>query len=359
MTLTVMVFFFLGLGLLVAGAEAFVRGASRIAALSGVSPLVIGLTVVAFGTSAPEVAVSLRSGFAGQASLALGNVIGSNIANVLLVLGLSALIAPLTVASQLLKLDVPLLIAASALVWLFGSNGTIGRLEGTFFVLAVVVYTVFLIVQSRRASATVQKAYAQETPPTPPPPSTRLWLVYIGAIVVGLVGLVVGAAWLVGSAVAIARAWGMSELVVGLTVVAVGTSLPEVATSIVASIRGERDMAVGNIIGSCLFNILAVLGLTSMLVPGGVPVDSAALSFDIPVMIAVAVVCLPIFFTGHLIARWEGSLFFGYYVVYLIYLVLYTTQHDSLPLYNAAMLWVVLPVTLFTLVVVTWRAWRA
>jgi cation:H+ antiporter len=343
----------------VAGAEAFVRGASRIAVLSGISPLVIGLTVVAFGTSAPEAAVSLRSGFAGQAGLALGNVIGSNIANVLFVLGLSALIAPLTVASQLLKLDVPLFITASVLVWLFGSNGIIGRLEGTFFVVAVVVYTVFLIVQSRRASTIVQETYTQEALPTPTASSTGQCLVHIGAIIVGLVGLVVGADWLVGGAVAIARAWGMSELVVGLTVVAVGTSLPEVATSIVASIRGERDIAVGNIIGSCLFNILAVLGLTAMLVPGGVSVDSAALSFDIPVMIAVSLVCLPIFFTGHLIARWEGGLFFGYYVAYLIYLVLYTTEHDSLPLYNAAMLGVVMPVTLFTLCVITWRAWRA
>jgi cation:H+ antiporter len=177
-------------------------------------------------------------------------------------------------------------------------------------------------------------------------------------IIAGLALLVLGAHWLVSGAVEIARFLGVSELIIGLTIVAGGTSLPEVAASIVASLRGERDIAVGNVVGSNLFNILAVLGLSSLVSPVGIPVSPAALSFDIPVMIAVAVACLPIFFTAHLIARWEGALFFGYYLAYTSYLILGALQHRAIETFSAAMLWFGFPLTAITLLVLAVRAWR-
>ena len=350
--------FVLGLVLLVAGAEWLVRGASRLAASCGVSPLVVGLTVVAFGTSAPELAVSVSSALAGNPDIAVGNVVGSNILNVLFILGLAALITPLVVAQQLVRLDVPLLIGVSLLMYGLALDGRVGRLDGLLLFAGVVAYTVFSIVKSRRESAEIQAEYAQEFGAAEPQ-TRRGILMDLLLIAAGLALLVLGARWLVDGAVAIARHFGLSELIIGLTIVAVGTSLPEVAATVVASLRGERDIAVGNVIGSNLFNILAVLGLTALLAPAGVPVSSAALRLDIPVMIAVAVACLPVFFTGHLIARWEGALFLGYYLAYASYLILYATEHALLPAFSGAMLGFVLPLTAITLAVLAWRAWRA
>jgi len=347
-----------GLFLLVGGAELFVRGASRIAALLGVSPLVIGLTVVALGTSSPEIAVSLQSSLAGSADLALGNVLGSNICNVLLILGTSALITPLVVAQRLVWLDVPLMIAASVAVLLFGLDGRIGRSEGSFFVLGAILYTVFLLRQSRRESQAVRAEYKAEFGVTSSTGGLSSWILSAGFVLGGLATLVLGSRWLVQAAVTIAQGMGVSELVIGLTVVAVGTSLPELATSILAALRKERDIAVGNIVGSNLFNILLVLGLTGAVTPGGVPVPGAALAFDIPVMIAVAVACLPIFFTGHRIVRWEGLLFLGYYAVYTAYLVLASARHEALPLVSLVMGFFVLPLTFITLGTIAVRAWR-
>ena len=175
-------------------------------------------------------------------------------------------------------------------------------------------------------------------------------------VVAGLGLLVLGARWLVEGAVTVAQHFGVDELIIGLTIIAAGTSLPEVATSIIASVRGERDIAVGNVVGSNLFNILGVLGLSSIVAPEGLPVSAAALHFDIPVMIAVAVACLPIFFTGHLIARWEGAFFLTYFVAYTLYLVLTAAEHAALPLFSKAMVWFVIPLTGLTLLVVTLRA---
>ncbi len=347
-----------GLALLIIGAEILVRGASRLAAAAGISPLVIGLTVVAFGTSSPELAVSVQSAFAGQADIALGNVVGSNIFNVLFILGVSALIIPLVVAQQLVRLDVPIMIGISVLVYLFGLNGQIGRLEGLVLFAGIVAYTGFLIRQSRKETKEVQQEYAQEFGDRPPH-GIRFTIVNLLLVVGGLVLLVLGARWLVDSAVSLAQALGLSELIIGLTIVAAGTSMPEVATSIVAAIRGERDIAVGNVVGSNIFNLLAVLGLTSLVAPDGVPVPAAALAFDLPVMTAVAVACLPVFFTGFRIARWEGALFLGYYAAYVLYLILDATQHDALPLFSNVMLLFVVPLTVLTLVVLVVRQRRA
>lgn len=354
MSAMTVVLFVAGLGLLVLGAEWLVRGASRLAAALGISPLVIGLTVVAFGTSAPEVAVSVKSAWAGQPDLALGNVVGSNIFNVLLILGASAVVTPLLVSSQLIRLDVPVLIGLSVLTLLLAGDGSIGRLDGAILFAGAVAYTAFQIRQSRRESAAIRDEYAQEYGPKPS--STAANLAFIGA---GLALLVLGSRWLVNGAVAFAQALGVSELVIGLTVVAAGTSLPEVATSILAAFRGERDIAVGNVVGSNIFNLLAVLGLAGLVAPSGLPAPAALLRFDLPVMVAVAIACLPIFASGATIARWEGALFLFYFAAYTAYVVLAAQQHDALPAFSAAMEAFVLPLTAVTLAVVGWRAWRA
>jgi cation:H+ antiporter len=348
----------IGFVLLIVGAEILVRGASRLAAAVGISPLVIGLTVVAFGTSSPELAVSVQSALGDQADIAMGNVIGSNIFNVLFILGLSALILPLVVAQQLVRFDAPLLIAISALVFLFGFNGRIDRWEGALLFAGILIYTAFLIRQSRRESAAVQEEYAHEFG-AGRSRGTKTWVVNILFVAGGLALLVIGSRWLVEGAVAIARLLGLSELIIGLTIIAAGTSLPEVATSIIAALRGERDIAVGNVVGSNIFNLLAVLGLTSLVAPAGVNVAPAALAFDLPVMVAIAFATLPIFFTGFRIARWEGALFLAYYLAYVLYLLLDATQHDALTTFSTAMAFFVIPLTTITLATLALRERRA
>ena len=360
MSVTTLSFFIAGLALLIVGAEFLVRGASRLAAAAGVSPLMIGLTVVAYGTSAPELAVSVQSALAGQPDIALGNVVGSNIFNVLFILGLSALIAPLIVSQQLVRLDVPIMIGVSLLLFFLALDGKIGRLDGLLLTVGVVGYTIFAVRQGRRENAQVRTEYAEEYGATKLQAANwRHFAIQLVLIATGLGVLVLGARWLVDSASLIAKAMGVSDLVVGLTIVAAGTSLPEVATSIVAAIRGERDIAVGNVVGSNIYNILAILGVSSLVATDGIKVAPAAESFDIPVMIAASVACLPIFFTGHLIARWEGGLFCGYYVAYTLYLLLNAVQHDGLRMFSTAMWMFVIPLTVITMLVSVLRAVRA
>lgn len=345
MDLLTLALFLIGLVALIGGAELLVRGAATLAAAWGISPLVIGLTVVAFGTSAPELAVSVVSAWSGQPGIALGNVVGSNIANVLLILGLSALAAPLLVSRQVVRLEVPIMIGVSLLLVLLALDGRVGRLDGLLLFGGCLLYTTWTVRRSRRE----ERRDGDEVPPAGNP-----WL-QGGLILAGLVCLGLGSHWLVNGAVAIARLFGVSDLVIGLTVVAVGTSLPELATSVLASVRGQRDIAVGNVVGSNIFNILCVLGLSAVVVPGGVPVALSALTFDLPVMVAVALACLPIFFTGHLIARWEGGLFLFYYLAYTGYLSLTAMQHHSLPLLRESLLFFFLPLTAVTLAVSLWR----
>lgn len=351
------VYLIAGLVLLVAGAEVLVKGAAKLAAQFGIPPLVIGLTVVAFGTSAPETAVSVQAALNGSGDIAIGNVLGSNIANVLLILGMTSLIAPLVVSRQLIRLDVPIMIGASLVTYALAWDGALSRLDGALLFSGVVAYTLFLIISSRRASAAAaaDDEFAKEfgLDETPKPYAT---LINAALVIAGLVLLVVGSNFLVEGAVALARALGLSELVIGLTVIAIGTSLPELATSILAAIRGERDIAVGNIVGSNIFNLLCVLGIASLVSPQAIGVAASALAFDFPVMIAVAVACLPIFFTGYAIDRWEGLLFLAYYVAYTVYLVLVSTGRPLAEVFGDAMLGYVLPLTAVTLVVIVGRA---
>ncbi|MFN7118746.1 MAG: calcium/sodium antiporter, partial [Saprospiraceae bacterium] len=307
----------------------------------------------------PEMAVSVMSCLNGNVDIAMGNVVGSNIFNVLFILGLSALIVPLVVNQQLIRIDVPLMIIASLLVLALAWNGSISQLEGIFLFAGIIAYTIFLIRQSQKEkNKMVKQEYDQEYGVDAKRFTPMQWIINLAMVIGGLALLVLGSRWLVDSATTIAKSLGVSDLIIGLTIVAAGTSLPEVATSIIASIRGERDIAVGNVVGSNIFNILAVLGLSAIVAPNGLPVSQAAIQFDIPVMIAVAIACLPMFFTGNVIARWEGAVFLGYYIAYTTYLILSSTKHAALQAFDTAMVWFVIPLTILTLIVVTVRAMR-
>ncbi len=338
-----------GLLLLIAGGEALVRGASTLAVRVGISPLVIGLVVVSAATSAPELAVTVGAIIEGEPDLALGNVVGSNIVNILFILGLSAIISPLIIKRQLVRFDIPVMVGLSVLLVVVSLDGHIGVLDGVLLLAGLIFHTVMSIIVGRR-----------EVPdPTSPPDAmplnskpVPLWLAGL-LLVAGIGLLVLGAQLLVAGAVSIATGLGISSLIVGLTVVAIGTSLPELATSIIALRRGERDMAVGNIVGSNIFNIGLVLGLPAIIFGEGIPVPAAAIALDLPLMLATAVVLLPLAFTGFIVARWEGTLFMLLYIAYTLYLVLASTQHDAADGFTTVMLWFVLPLVAVTLIVVT------
>ncbi|MGB3136918.1 MAG: calcium/sodium antiporter [Nodosilinea sp.] len=345
-----------GGGLLLVGAELLVRGAAKLAGLLGISPLIIGLTIVAYGTSAPELAVSVQSTLAGQGDIALGNVIGSNIFNVLVILGLSSLVAPLPVAQQLIRLDVPIMVGVSGLLLLFSRDRVLQPSDGVILLIGSVVYTLFLVYQSRKETdVKVQSDYDREYGSTGV--GGLSWIVNLAYMAIGLAALLGGSNLFITGAVSIAETLGVSQLIIGLTIVAAGTSLPELATSAVATLRGERDIAVGNVVGSNIFNILTVLGVTSIASGTGLSIPGAVLNFDLPVMVAVAVACLPIFLTGNVISRWEGGLFVGYYVAYTTFLILRAAAHDSLGLFSQVMLLFVIPLTVVTLAIVVMKSW--
>ena len=347
-----------GLALLAIGAEALVRGASRISVAAGISPMAVGLTVVAYGTSTPELTVSVLAALEGRPEIAVGNVVGSNTFNVLFILGLSAAIAPLAVKAEMLKREVPIMIGASLALWGLAGDGRISAIEGTALVGGIVVYTVAALRWGRRERADVVAEYTESRAALPRGKAQWVWA---GAqVVIGLGALVVGGRWLVDAAVAIARGYGVSETVVGLTIVAAGTSLPEVVTSIVATLRGERDIAVGNVVGSNVYNILAILGVSSLVAGGeGLPVTLGILSLDLPVMVAAALATLPVVFTGRRIARWEGFLFLGYFAAYTAYVVLTAQEHDGAGMLRRAMMFFVVPITVVTLAVAVARQLRA
>ncbi|MCE2792771.1 MAG: calcium/sodium antiporter [Blastopirellula sp.] len=347
-----------GLVVLTIGAEFLVRGSSRLAVGVGISPLVVGLTVVAFGTSAPELVVSVQSAFSGNPDVAVGNVVGSNILNVLLILGLSAMIVPLRVEQRLIRFDVPLMIGLSIAMWLLGSDGQYSRWDGLLLFGCLIAYNSWAVLSSRKESVRIQKEYEAEYGPIEKSFRWSILLRNLALLIVGLVFLVLGARWFVDSAVVLAKLMGLTELVIGLTIVALGTSLPEVATSVVAAIKGERDIAVGNVVGSNLFNIMAVLGISSLVAPAGIAVSSAAFWADIPVMIAVAIACLPIFFTGSVINRANGVLFFAYYCAYTAALLLTAMGNGWSPTFNFFLLWFALPLTFLGLGASAWWEWK-
>jgi cation:H+ antiporter len=343
-----------GLALLVGGGSALVRGSASLARRAGVSPLVIGVTLVAFLTSAPEVAVSVVGAAAGQDDIAAANVIGSNIFNVLFVLGVCALLAPLTVSQQLVLREIPIQIGVSVLLWLFAANGKLSGVEGAVFLVGLALFTLDTVQSSRRESKAVRTEYEGGVPAL-----SRSALADAALVAGGLALLVVGGDWLVEAAVAIAAAAGVGETTIGLTIVAAGTSLPEVATSIAATLRGERDIAVGNVVGSSIFNILGITGLAALVSEDGLALPASLVAFDLPLMVAVAIACLPILAGDHRIPRTVGLLFLGVYGAYLAYLVLASQAHSALEPFSFAMLELVAPLTVAGIVAYLYRRARA
>ncbi|UTV29668.1 calcium/sodium antiporter [Photobacterium atrarenae] len=337
----------IGLLLLIGGADGLVKGAARLAERMGIPSLVIGLTVVAFGTSAPELAVSIRAVLTGQREMAMANVVGSNIFNVLFILGLSAMIIPLTISRQLIRQDVPVMILTSALVLSMAIDGQLSRGNSAVLVVLLMGYTVFLFVQGKRTEhlktpVSNRDAGTEPTENMSPVWHSILWLA------VGLSCLILGANVLVGSAVNIARVFEISEAVIGLTILAIGTSLPEVVTSIVASLRGQRDIAVGNVVGSNTFNLLAVLGISGLVSEQGLTGSLQLVQQDFPIMLAVALLCLPFFFTGASLSRVEGGLFFSLYLLYSAFLIGMTTQAQWLSPLKLFICYFCVPVTVLT-----------
>ncbi|SRR6056297_76034 len=347
-----------GLVALVGGAEALVRGAARLAARTGMSSVVIGLTVVAFGTSAPELAVSVGDALRGgpeAGSIAIGNVVGSNIANILLVLGSAAAAGgALYVAQRIVRLDVPIMVGASVIVLIFVLDESLGRIEGVVLLLALIVYLTWTVIAATRGSAPAVVTEYDEALDAELLAQASV-LSDIGFLLLGLALLVFGSQALVSSASDIANQLGVSDLVIGLTVVAIGTSLPEVATSVLAAVRGQRDLAVGNAIGSNLFNLLAVLGVTAVISPDAIPVAASAVQVDLPVMVAVAVACLPIFANGYVLNRWEGIAFLVAYAAYLTWLVLDATEHGTRDSYGDVVLYFVVPIVTVTIATLWYR----
>ena len=316
--------------------------------------MIIGITGVSFGTSSPELAVTVQAAHAGSPDLAVGNVVGSNIANVLLILGAAALVMPLAVQSRIIKVDLPIIVGASLGLWLLSLDGRLSDWDGALLVAVLVTYLIWSVRQGQGEAEEVKQEFtgAARTnqasgatdgtaPKRPAGGLSRQGLFVLG----GLILLLIAARAMVAGASEIALAFGVSELVIGLTVVAVGTSLPELVASVVASLRGQGDIAVGNVVGSNLFNILAVLGIGAMVAPDGIPVSADALRLDIPIMIAATFACLPLFFTGCRISRTEGAVLLGYFVAYTAYVTMGATDASYARSFEIAMIGFVIPLT--------------
>jgi cation:H+ antiporter len=300
----------IGLILLTAGAEGLVRGSASLALRVRIAPLIIGLTIVAFGTSAPELVVSLVASLKNQGDIAVGNVVGSNIFNIGIILGFTALICPVKASLQIIKQDGPIMIAVSILTIIIITKGIISRLMGIILLTTLVAYTGYTVLMAKRgAPSEIERQFHEGVPARTK--SLLQDLMFIGG---GLLFLVVGSRLLVESASAIARLVGISEAVIGLTIIAAGTSMPELTTSIVAAIRSQPDIAVGNVVGSNIFNILGILGVASIVKP---LTASGITDFDLWVMVAFAIALLPLLYTKLKLQRWEGVLLLSGYIAYL------------------------------------------
>jgi cation:H+ antiporter len=347
----------IGVVFLVLGAELLVKGAATIASKLGIAPVIIGLTVVAFGTSAPELAVSVSAAVGGNADVAFGNVVGSNIGNILLILGASAVVGGLAVQQRIIRFDIPLLIVVSVLALVLSLDNNIGRIDGIVLFAGVVAYVGWLIREARGERSDIAAEYAESVESLEGAAVERpLWF-NVTLVVAGLAVLVVGSQLLVNAATDIAESAGVSDLVIGLTVVAIGTSLPELATSIMAAIRGQRDIAVGNVIGSNLFNLMSVLGITSIVSSGGIGVSDVSLRLDFPVMLAATIVLVPIVWSGFQIKRWEGFVLIAFYAAYVAYLVLDASDSSAAGVIGPATL-IVAPLVAMTFAVTGFQGWR-
>lgn len=319
-------FFLAGLGLLIGGANLIVHGASRVATLLGVPPMVIGLTIVAIGTSTPELAVSISSGLKGNGGLGVGNVAGANLFVMLVVVGISALWRPLHLHMQVFKLELPMIVIAALLMTALAWDGNLSRLDGCIMLCGGLTYTGLLFWMTRKASAATKKEFGHEYGPQTVPAARPRWPIQLGyaaMLIAGIAFTVIGSDLLVKGAVSIAEWLGVSAALIGLTIVAFGTSSPELVTTIVSTYKGDREVAVGNIMGSGVYNILVILSIACIVTPGGLPVDRDLLSFDIPLMAGVALGAIPVFLTGKKISRVEGALGIAIYMVYLLWLAFF------------------------------------
>lgn len=295
------------------GADWLVKGSSSLATRFGVTPLVVGLTVVAFGTSMPELIVSVQAALSGSPEISVGNVVGSNVFNIGAILGLSALIYPLCVQRQLLRLDLPVLIVTVLLFTILFRDGRLGRWEGGLFFAGMIVYTIYMIYQARKGTLA-----GTEVPSSSNIRVYKHWWTDAILVLLGLILLIAGSKLLVKYAVEIARMLRLSEAVIGLTIVAAGTSMPELATSVVAAVKKNNDIAIGNIVGSCIYNILLIMGISALIKPIQAPAINIT---DNLVMLAFTLALLPLMKSGHRVSRWEGGLLFAGYVVYMLYLL--------------------------------------
>ncbi|QRY50842.1 calcium/sodium antiporter [Mycolicibacterium septicum] len=321
--------FVVGLVALAIGAEVMVRGGAQLASRLGISPMLVGLTVVSIGTSLPELAVGVTAALEDSGELAVGNIAGTNVVNILFILGLSALIRPLAIERRTLRFDLPVMAGAAVLLWVLAVNGVLSRLDGLILVCGAIVYTVVLIQMSRRESRATVAEYAQAFPAAPEPGEATKrvggkTVQHVAMTVTGIAVVILGAEWLVGGAVGIAREFGVSDALIGLTVVAIGTSAPELVTTIVSTVRGERDIAVGNLLGSSVYNILLILGITCLVPANGLALTHNLVWIDIPLMVAASLACIPIFVSGRRVHRAEGAAMVTAYLGYLVFLL--TTQ---------------------------------
>src|SRR5262245_3588483 len=313
-----------GLAALTIGAELLVRGGTGLASWLGIRPMVIGLTVVSIGTSVPELAIGIDAAVGGNTGLAVGNIVGTNLVNILFILGLSALLVPVAFQRSTLKFDLPAMTAAAVVLYLLALDGTLSLADGLLLIAGGVAYTLALLRISRRDTVEVSadKAGADaaglmQDSHRPSHDTVRL--------LVGTLVIVLGAELLVNGAVSTAESLGVSEAVIGLTVVAIGTSAPELVTTLLSTMRGDRDIAIGNLLGSSIYNIAVVLGLTVIVAPNGVPVPDEVLSADLVLLVVVALASVPVFVFGARIARAEGALFVATYIGYLAWLLLTRT----------------------------------
>jgi cation:H+ antiporter len=344
--------FIAGLAALIGGAELFLRGVDHFGVKWRISPLIMGLTVVAFATGAPELAISIQAATSGSADLVLGNIIGSNIANILLILGISALIRPLVVKLRVVQIDVPIVIAASVLLFVIALDGELTTLDGVWLLMGLVAYSIFTFFQIKKERRENREEVNLDEEAEKLLTGWKFYVKNIGFLIIGMGLIVKGSDWMVDSAVELATILGLSELVIGLTIVSIGTSLPEVATSIATIRKGNTDMAVANVLGSNLYNILLTLGLTIVIAPNVLDVSAAALALDLPFMVAVSIVCIPIFVAGFDITKTDGSIFLFYYGSYLAYLVLEAVNSSIVPFLEMGMIYAVIPGTIIYMI---WR----
>ncbi len=358
--------FAIGLVALLATGQLVVKTASRLGQRLGLGPTVIGMTIVAVGTSAPELAVVGQSLARDDTELAVGSLIGSNIANILLVLGAAAALGAITVGSRVVLIDVPVMIVASVVLLLFAADGTVARWESLALLAGAVAFTTWTIRAARNGRSDEPSVADQQGNQAAPPVAVATGqttaggppiVASIAGLLVGIGGLAVAARFVVKGAEELATVLGLPELIVGLTVVALGTSAPEIATTLIAVAQGRRELAVGNAVGSNIFNILFVLGAPGLLWAGGIDVSQSAVRLDMPVMVAAAVACLPVLAWDHRLNRWEGVLFMTYYAAYVLFLVLDSSGHDA-SLFGLVMGAFVVPLTVVTLATVIIRQRR-